>query len=459
MSRARPVPKNKAVNFEPHELFFSRTDPRGIILSGNKVFVRISGYSIEELLSKPHNIIRHPDMPRAVFQLFWDFLKAQRPVCAYVKNMAKDGSYYWVYAAAFPIEGGGYLSLRLKPTTPIQPIVEAFYADLLKLEAEHGMAAAYEAVSPFLNKLGFENYEHFMTHALFTEINSRRGLMKAFNAPKTSPTDSSLSPQLAANKQSTTNLLYESEVLERYSSELFDNLIVVVNSSTAMQDCANKIFELFTDLKRFSLNMIIAAEKAGDTSRALVAVAEAFEALAFEIKAGVENISKSLDPLKYAIRDAEFKCAASQLQAEMIRIFSGELIDHQSAENRLDFITNFEHLFSLIHGYSREVEGSLTKLIDTLTSFTNHSASLDNIMVGLEMIRLRGAMEASSLPLSASFVSHIRSMQEFTRKMREQLDVLIEKNSTSLSSAQREQDTLTRIYKQLTHLKQRLSAL
>lgn len=456
MVRARPRPKNTAVNFLPHELFFSRTDPRGIILSGNTVFVRISGYSQAELLSQPHNIIRHPDMPRCAFELLWNFLKAQRPVCAYVKNLAKDGSYYWVYAAVFPVEQG-YLSLRLKPTTPILPIVEGLYAELLAIEKEQGVPEASEALNAALTKLGFDDYEHFMTHALFTEIESRRGEVKTLSERQMLPESNYTRMDFTSTSYKKTTLCNESAVLERYSSELFDNLIRIVNDSTAMQDSANKILDLFSHLKHFSLNMVIAAEKVGNTSRTLVVVAETFQTLALEIKKGVENLKESLNPLKQAIRDAEFKCASSQLQTEMIRIFSNEFGDYEDTEKRLDFVTNFNHLFGLIHNYAKEVDNSLLKLVETFADFTRHSSSLHNVILGLEMIRIRGAVEAARLPDGASFAAHIESMHEFIHRMREQLDILIDKTHTSLLSARHEQDTLALIYKKLTNLKQELT--
>lgn len=98
---------------------FSTTDAKGIILSGNDVFVRVSGFSADELYGQPHNIIRHPDMPRAAFALLWANLKKEQPFAAYVKNMAKDGSYYWVFMVAVPTGDNQFLSIRFKPSSPL----------------------------------------------------------------------------------------------------------------------------------------------------------------------------------------------------------------------------------------------------------------------------------------------------------------------------------------------------
>ena len=92
MRKPHCPPRDIARDFKVSEAFFSTTDTRGVIQAGNRVFSRISGYTEAELIGKPHNIIRHPDVPRAVFKLLWDTLEAGQPICAYVKNMAKDGS-------------------------------------------------------------------------------------------------------------------------------------------------------------------------------------------------------------------------------------------------------------------------------------------------------------------------------------------------------------------------------
>lgn len=114
----RPLPTQSESPFGFDEFFFSTTDKRGVIRYGNDVFVRVSAYPKETMLGAPHSLIRHPDMPRAVFKEFWNFLNQEKPVGAYVKNLAGNGSYYWVYAFAFPI-AGGYLSIRFKPSSEV----------------------------------------------------------------------------------------------------------------------------------------------------------------------------------------------------------------------------------------------------------------------------------------------------------------------------------------------------
>ena len=170
--------------FDADELFFSATDRKGIITSGNSVFVRVSGYSREELVGRAHNIVRHPDMPRAVFQVLWDYLEAGRPIAAYVKNLAKNGNHYWVVATVAPTEDGGYLSVRIKPTAGILGVVEPLYAQLRAheraLEAagtprKEVIAAGLELLVELIRKAGFASYDDLMRHFLPAELAHRDG--------------------------------------------------------------------------------------------------------------------------------------------------------------------------------------------------------------------------------------------------------------------------------------------
>ncbi len=98
------------------EVIISRTDLKGIITYANHIFCEISGYDDHELIGKPHSIVRHPDMPKAVFKELWESLKKTGKWEGYVKNLRKDNGYYWVYASINGIYKDGklieYKSLR-----------------------------------------------------------------------------------------------------------------------------------------------------------------------------------------------------------------------------------------------------------------------------------------------------------------------------------------------------------
>jgi len=156
------------------EVFFSRTDDRGILRAYNYVFHRVAHYEADELLGQPHKIIRHPDMPRGVFHLFWETIKSGRTMGAYVKNKAKDGLYYWVFAVVVPC-GDGYLSARIKPSSALFSTVIAEYETLLIAEKTEGLSPSDSAAQLLarLQELGFEDYQSFAAHALAEELTAR----------------------------------------------------------------------------------------------------------------------------------------------------------------------------------------------------------------------------------------------------------------------------------------------
>jgi aerotaxis receptor len=122
---------NEEVSFSEDQALVSTTDLRGIITYANESFCNIAGYSLEELMGKNHNIVRHPDMPKAAFKEMWEKLKAGHSWRGMVKNRCKDGRYYWVDAFVTPIfENGqlvGYQSVRSKPTMQLKQRASALY--------------------------------------------------------------------------------------------------------------------------------------------------------------------------------------------------------------------------------------------------------------------------------------------------------------------------------------------
>lgn len=104
-----------------NDFLVSQTDSKGIILFANDDFCKVAGYSLEELVGKPHNVVRHPDMPKAAFKDLWSTIKSDKIWTGYVKNRSKDGGFYWVYATIFPMydevrKEKVYLSCRRKPS-------------------------------------------------------------------------------------------------------------------------------------------------------------------------------------------------------------------------------------------------------------------------------------------------------------------------------------------------------
>jgi len=98
----RPTPIEEEYTFK-NGLIISSTDLKGIITYANRKFCEIAGYTKDELTGKNHNIVRHPDMPKAAFQDLWDTIEGGKEWTGIVKNLRKDGKYYWVYSHIAPI--------------------------------------------------------------------------------------------------------------------------------------------------------------------------------------------------------------------------------------------------------------------------------------------------------------------------------------------------------------------
>ncbi|OWY38003.1 aerotaxis receptor Aer [Xenophilus sp. AP218F] len=145
----------REILLEPDELIITKTDPTGHITYANRVFMRIAGYAEHELLGKPHNLIRHPDMPRGAYRLMWQTLQAGQEFFAIVKNAAASGDYYWVLANVTPDYdvGGklqGYYSVRRPPSRKAIAAIEPVYAEMRRIEAASGKAAAPDASRDWL---------------------------------------------------------------------------------------------------------------------------------------------------------------------------------------------------------------------------------------------------------------------------------------------------------------------
>lgn len=125
---------NKEIEMSKDLIIVSETDSKGTIIYANADFCKIAGYKIEELMGKPHNMIRHKDMPKVAFEDLWETIQSGKIWKGIVKNKTKDGNYYWVNATAYssksPTGELRYVSVRIKPTKKEVADAIALYATL-----------------------------------------------------------------------------------------------------------------------------------------------------------------------------------------------------------------------------------------------------------------------------------------------------------------------------------------
>jgi len=155
----KPTPIDEEIELKNNVYIESDTDTKGIITYANDYFAEISGYTPQELIGKPHNIVRHPDMPKILFKILWDRLQSGQNFIAAIKNLAKDGRYYWVFTDFESIKDQngeiiGYKAARKKISKHVTEVLDPIYKKLTEVEKEGGMEASAKYLDEFLAEHG-----------------------------------------------------------------------------------------------------------------------------------------------------------------------------------------------------------------------------------------------------------------------------------------------------------------
>ena len=344
--------------FGVDELFFSRTDERGVILAGNTVFQRVAGFDWDELIGAPHKIIRHPDMPKAVFWILWDRLKAGRPVGAYVKNRTKDGGYYWVYAMVTPVPGG-YLSVRIKPTSELLGTVEKLYAQLREEEGsdDSSTVQSVSTLSAALADLGFRDYAAFMAHSVAQEFCSRNQLL--------SRRETMDHGAVQAMLQATNNSLHE----------------------------AVEVFQFFKHIRDFPVNLGIQATRLPGAGKIFGVIAADFGRFCQNIETNIRAFLDSSVRVTERITDGVFLLYAAQVQQEMAGVFEGE----EAGAGDIDFTTETILLRKQAESFLSETRTNLDLIVRDAKSFHSQCSELLALASALDVARTIGSVESARL--------------------------------------------------------------
>lgn len=434
------------------ELFFSTTDKAGVIRYGNEVFSRIAGYALPEMVGKPHNLIRHPDMPRAVFRLVWDYLQRGRTVAGYVKNMASDGRYYWVLALIMPC-GDGYLSIRLKPSSSIFTTVQGVYHQLLQVENDAlaggaapkaAMDAAASKLMTLLGTLGFDSYDEFMWAALTAEMTSRSqhiasgeqdgpAASKALKYPHTEASDSR--DRLLA-------LFARSQMLNRQLNDLFSKPGSFSQLRNEIIPKANFIVRIGSDIRIASINAQIEASRLGESAQALAMVAERLGKHAGEGIATVQQLNSRMRKLTAPIAQLIFNSMVSKIQIEMAASFVHEILvsataaDGESERSR-DLASNLQLLFRTFLDTARQTPEALKQLQGELAGVDHEIDELCRFMRTLHFIYFTGKVETARQSDPQSFTTifdQIKSMINESEQVLAQLQEQIHANRKQIAS-------------------------
>ncbi len=350
------------------DLFFSRTDDRGVLLSGNAVFTRLSGYAREELIGAPHKRIRHPDMPRAVFRMMWDDLKAGRSFAGYVKNRSKCGRYYWVLALSLPVNGG-YFSVRLKPGEEMVNRIAKLYAEIRRAENRDGQPpeVGVAALEQFARDAGFPDYHEFATEALF-----REGALRAGK-------------------------------LGHSADPLDHNFAEVRRLMQEMDTTMTAIAGLLRRTRGSPTNLSIQGKRLQTGTETLKVIAQNYSVLSEQIERSVADMQAAMRDMHSAARSGRRGHCAFRLLSEAIPRYVAEPMegDATARAQEVAFLTAALAQFeaSIGAGYGRVGAG--------VSAFTSVSANLKRVVSGLAMTRVMCRMEAARIHSNVGGIDEI----------------------------------------------------
>jgi len=452
MKTSNIIPRNIEQEFSIEELFFSTTDKKGIILTGNSVFTRVSNYEYTDLVGKPHNTIRHPDMPQAVFKLLWDYILDGKPIVAYVKNMAKNGNYYWVMALVTSV-GDNFLSVRFKPSSAIFPLVQSIYTELRNLEQSYpvrsgsrkeAILASEKRLLEILASHGFSDYDSFMRTALCEELRSRDKILQAKNLKaipelnyKVSSRDPSIVTKLADSYASLSSMY--SNVIN-----LFEQIDEFVTLNQNLSEKVSFIQNLTKTFQLISLNASVEAAKLGEHGRSLSVIAEHLGSTSSEISRVVHEVTNRIDSLSPLLKDLTFRLAATRLQIEMNLVFCVEFIDITTTGKKEsmplyysqadDMIADLKESFTNTFG---QTTTNLKSLQEQLGSLESNNEDLRKTILQLLFSHLSGTIEASRINETQKFAVILEEVKEHiedTKKELGDLSASIERIRSKISS-------------------------
>ncbi len=388
MRVAKVQPKNVEAKFNVDEIFFSSTDTKGIILSGNKVFYKIAKYPPEELIGQPHNIVRHPDMPKTVFKLLWDYIKNKKPIIAYVKNMAKDGSYYWVVALVLPIIGKDgkikkYLSIRVKPTSEYFKVIPALYKKLLDIERKFGVDDALSSLNEELEKLGFKNYDEFMYSVLREEILSKWEHLK-IKTVDIYPSDEFSKAIYAVFK-------YSKDIDSIYDN-IYSKIDKLERFGKILKEKSEYIFNLTDNIRLISLNSSVESFKLGSEGTS-------FSVLSAEMRKNseignkiIEEMKNTTDEISYVLQKIVDSISISKLEILTITQFLSEMLSADMASSSEQSLCDLMYLLDQSSQEDLKLSHALNKLLNDISEDIK---KLKILIKRLEFLYLNGMVESA----------------------------------------------------------------
>lgn len=341
------------------DLIYTRTDDRGVIRAANKVFQRLTGRDWPNLIGAPHRFIRHPDMPRGFFHLFWKQLRNGDPAVGYIKNRGRDGGHYWVLASAVPCQDC-YFSIRFRPTSPFFDRIPGLYARLTQQERQENLSseAAGERFLAALCDLGFDDYTQFMCHATEQET-------------------------LARNR-----------ALGRPDDVEVGRIAAVVDLLQDALRLQSGLITRFRDLMLLPVNMRLVAARlepqGGPISQISMNYKSASDEIAARLATFVSGDHNLCRRMAAAARSSLVLLRCAQLQAELLQRYDRATPYTAGVDRRVEL-----QMMAAAESLCRtRTEQALQAAVQLAVSLSEASADVRRMILGLDTIRILGRVES-----------------------------------------------------------------
>ncbi|MFH0709677.1 MAG: PAS domain-containing protein [Pseudomonadota bacterium] len=372
----------KEAKFDINELFFSITDQDSTIRSGNEVFIRISGYRKDELIGSFHNIIRHPDMPKILFKTFWEYLQAGKPIVAYVKNKTKEGGYYWVLAAVFPLNDR-YVSIRIKPNSTLFTAAKELYFKLLMAETKENVEASDTLLPQLLSELGYTTYDHFMSDILLHELQERQKVISY------SENESQLESPL------TLAYSYSKTLMKEYD-RWFDKIEMFSQVKSMFEEKGMVLRLLAREIVFLSLNASVSSYKIENGGETFGVLARDIRINAKENDALIDQIHRSVEMITLLLNEVIFSVSTLRLQIEMVLFFLEEVLHNSDEFGMNEIVNNMNDLVVLVINYTDKLNAVQTQLETKIQETLINLDQLEQQMMYLGYVQIYGIIEAAA---------------------------------------------------------------
>lgn len=334
-------------------------------------------------------------MPRGVFRLFWDELLCGNQIGAYVVNRAKDGTHYWVFALAFPV-AEGFISVRLKPSGPIFQTVKKKYAELLTVERARNISPAESKAILLheLQKLGFRDYQHFVTEALTQEMELRQ------------------------------------KALAREPIQILSRLLEVSSLGGKLQSECRNISAAYAKTLMVPLNLEVTAARIGREAVTLTVVSSQYDATAKQINSDIKDLLAAANRVEeLSSNSCKFDACSLLLLREVIAFFREEA----DADASIDKGRELSFLETASQANLSSAMASLNSLEEAFNKFKAIHEEVRMQATALEIISVTGKIEAVKVRQSSELMNLLNELNAFKTILKECLKSIDESGHALLA--------------------------